>query len=36
LYLVGIDTFDNENDAQESLNKLVKANPGWNLWIYKK
>ncbi|HRX13113.1 MAG TPA: SPOR domain-containing protein, partial [Draconibacterium sp.] len=36
LYLVGIDTFDNEADAQESLNKLVKANPGWNLWIYEK
>ena len=36
LYLVGIDSFDNEADAQESLNKLVKANPGWNLWIYKK
>ncbi len=36
LYLVGIDSFDNESDAQESLNKLVKANPGWNLWIYEK
>ncbi len=36
LYLVGIDSFDNESDAQKSLNKLVKANPGWNLWIYEK
>jgi cell division septation protein DedD/nucleoid DNA-binding protein len=36
LYLVGIGSFDNEPDAQESLNKLVKTNPGWNLWIYKK
>ena len=36
LYLVGIDSFDNETDAQKSLNELVKANPGWNLWIYKK
>lgn len=36
LYLVGIDSFDNETDAQNSLNELVKANPGWNLWIYKK
>ncbi|GAB1450528.1 hypothetical protein MASR2M47_05840 [Draconibacterium sp.] len=36
LYLVGVDSFDNEPDAQKSLNKLVKANPGWNLWIYEK
>ncbi len=36
LYLVGIDSFDNEPDAQEALNKLVKENPGWNLWIYEK
>lgn len=28
LYLVGVDSFDNEPDAQKSLNKLVKANPG--------
>jgi nucleoid DNA-binding protein/cell division septation protein DedD len=36
LYLVGVGSFDNEMDAQELLNKLVKANPGWNLWIYEK
>jgi nucleoid DNA-binding protein/cell division septation protein DedD len=36
LYLVGIESFDNEADAQELLNELVKANPGWNLWIYEK
>jgi hypothetical protein len=36
LYLVGVDSFDNETDAQELLNKLVKVNPGWNLWIYEK
>ncbi len=36
LYLVGIDSFDNETDAQELLNKLVKEYPGWNLWIFEK
>ncbi len=36
LYLVGIDSFDDEPDAQGALNKLVKENPGWNLWIYEK
>ncbi len=36
LYLVGIGSFDNESDAQKSLNELVKAYPGWNLWIFKK
>ncbi len=36
LYLVGIDSFDNETDAQIFLNKLKKQYPGWNLWIFEK
>jgi nucleoid DNA-binding protein len=36
LYLVGIASFNTENEAYNSLNELVKKYPDWNLWVYKK
>jgi cell division septation protein DedD len=36
LYLVGIASFNTENEAYNSLNEYVKKYPDWNLWVYKK
>ncbi len=36
LFLVGIESFDSEDDAMKSLNKHFKSNPKWKLWIFKK
>jgi nucleoid DNA-binding protein/cell division septation protein DedD len=36
LYLVGIASFNTENEAYNSLNEYVKKYPDWNLWVYQK
>lgn len=36
LILVGIESFDTEEDAMKSLNEHFKSNPSWKLWIFKK
>ncbi len=36
LYLVGIASFNTENEAYNSLNEHVKKYPDWNLWVYQK
>jgi hypothetical protein len=34
--LVGIAAYDTEQEAYNALNRKIKENPGWNLWVYKK
>ena len=34
--LVGIATYDSEQEAYNALKLKIKENPGWNLWVYKK
>ncbi|HSM49483.1 MAG TPA: SPOR domain-containing protein [Draconibacterium sp.] len=36
LYLVGIASFNTENEAYNSLNEHVKKYPDWNLWVFEK
>ncbi len=36
LNLVAIGIFDTHEEAQDSLNAFVKADPNWQIWIYKK
>ncbi|HSO86381.1 MAG TPA: SPOR domain-containing protein [Draconibacterium sp.] len=35
LYLIGIEEFDTEQEAYNSLNKHVKKYPEWNIWVFK-
>lgn len=34
--LVGIAAYDTEQEAYNALNRKIKENPEWNLWVYKK
>lgn len=36
MYLVGIASFNTENEAYNSLNEYVKKYPDWNLWVFEK
>lgn len=36
IYLVGIASFDTEQEAFNELNRRMRENPEWKLWIYKK
>jgi nucleoid DNA-binding protein len=36
MFLVGIESFNTEQEAYNALNRQVKENPEWNLWVYKK
>lgn len=36
LFLVGIESFDSEAEAMNSLNEHFKADPNWKIWIHKK
>ena len=36
LFLVGIESFDTEEEAVKSLNEHFKTDPDWILWIFKK
>lgn len=35
MFLVGIASFNSEQDAYNALNEMVKTNPEWKLWVYK-
>ena len=36
MFLVGIASFNTEEEAYNELNRRVRENPEWNLWIYQK
>jgi len=36
MFLVGIASFDSEEEAYNELNRRVRENPEWNLWVYQK
>ncbi len=36
IFLVGIAAFDSESEAYNELNRRMRENPEWKLWVYKK
>jgi len=36
MFLVGIASFNTEEEAYNELNRRVRENPDWNLWVYQK
>lgn len=36
LFLIGIEEFNTEQEAFNSLNEQLKKYPDWNIWVYKK
>lgn len=36
MFLVGIASFNTEEEAYNELNRRVRENPEWNLWVYQK